>query len=144
MPQSLLEMTKDLVMVQIQASHVSPDTLSVALQVTYDTLRQLQAMEERGARLTAPTRSTSAPSALLPWRRSITKHTVICLECGATFRQLSSRHLRRHGLDGRAYRAKYGIPHTQALVAHTSLARRRGVIRRSRPWEQTRSRRQRP
>ncbi len=139
MAQSLLAMTKDLVLAQIQAGHVSPDALTEALQTTYRTLRQLQALEAGEARLTEPT--PPAREARLPWQRSITTHTVTCLECGAAFRQLSSRHLRRHGLDGRTYRAKYGIPRTQALVARTSLARRRKVIQRSRPWEQARNRR---
>src|SRR4029450_4164006 len=44
------------------------------------------------------------------WRKSIAKHTVTCLECGQSLKQLSVRHLKEHGLDGRSYRVKYGIP----------------------------------
>ncbi len=40
-----------------------------------------------------------------------------CLACGASFKQLSGRHLKEHGLDGKAYRVKYGIPRAQPLAA---------------------------
>jgi predicted transcriptional regulator len=69
------------------------------------------------------------------WRKSITKHTVTCLACGATLKQLSVRHLKEHALDGKAYRLKYGIPRTQSLAAKAITLRRKEVVQRSRPWE---------
>src|SRR5262245_50415150 len=75
------------------------------------------------------------PSQPSNWRKSITKHAVTCLECGASFKQLSMRHLKEHGLDGKAYRIKYGIPRTQALAAKEITAHRQEVVQRSRPWE---------
>jgi len=69
------------------------------------------------------------------WRKSITKHTVTCLDCRASFKQLSARHLREHGLDGQSYRIKYGIPRTQALAAKEITSRRKESMQRSRTWE---------
>ena len=37
------------------------------------------------------------------------KVATTCLECGAKFTPVTERHLRLHGLDGRAYREKYAI-----------------------------------
>ncbi|ETX00553.1 MAG: hypothetical protein ETSY2_38870, partial [Candidatus Entotheonella gemina] len=69
------------------------------------------------------------------------KHAVTCLECGNTFRQLSSRHLRMHDLDSRSYRRKYGIPNSQPLSSRSATARRRELAQQIRPWEQAASKR---
>jgi predicted transcriptional regulator len=61
--------------------------------------------------------------------------TTMCLECGQSLKQLSVRHLKEHGLDGHSYRAKYGIPRTQALAAKETTLKRKEIVQRSRPWE---------
>jgi predicted transcriptional regulator len=71
------------------------------------------------------------------WRQSITRHAITCLECGASFKQLSVRHLRQHNLDARTYREKYGILHTQPLAAKETTARRKQIARETRPWEKS-------
>jgi len=133
MSQSLLEMAKDLVMAQIAAHRLSPEDMHQALQQTYASLQALKAQEDspRSVAVVAP----ETPLKPVNWRKSITKHTVMCLECRASFKQLSVRHLREHGLDGKAYRIKYGIPRTQALAAKEITAHRQEVVQRSRPWE---------
>ena len=51
------------------------------------------------------------------WRRSIKKYTIECLECGATFKQLSIRHLKEHNLEMRVpIGQKYGIPRSRTIV----------------------------
>jgi predicted transcriptional regulator len=133
MSQTLLEMAKDLVMAQIAARHLSPDEMHQALQQTYASLQALKAQEDaNGSVIVATPDILPKPVA---WRKSITKHVVTCLECGARFKQLSVRHLQEHGLDGRSYRIKYGIPRTQSLAAKEITVRRKEVVQRSRPWE---------
>ena len=133
MPQTLLAMAKDLVMAQIAAHRLSPDEMQAVLQHTYASLQALKTQEEcHGSMAVATPETLSQP---VNWRKSITKHTVTCLACGASFKQLSVRHLREHGLDGRSYRVKYGIPRTQALAAKTTTSRRKAIVQRSRPWE---------
>ena len=82
-----------------------------------------------------PVTTPETPSKPDNWKKSITKHHVTCLECGASFKQLSVRHLRAHGLDGRSYREKYRIPRTQPLAAKETIAIRKEIVQRSRPWE---------
>ncbi len=67
--------------------------------------------------------------------QSITRQTITCLECGQTFKQLSTRHLGRHGLDLHSYRTKHGIPSSQPLAARATTERRRQVAQETRPWE---------
>jgi predicted transcriptional regulator len=143
MAQSLLEMAKDLVMAQIQAGSLSPEDMQKELQRTYANLLDLKIKEESGDSSVAV-----APKVLLEatpegethhelpnWRRSIKKHTIQCLVCGATFKQLSVRHLKEHELDARLYRIKYNIPRTQPLSAKDTTATRKKIVQQSRPWE---------
>jgi predicted transcriptional regulator len=143
MAQSLLEMAKDLVMAQIQAGALPPDDMHKELQRTYTSLMELKTKEESGS--FTPTLSTTqfedtstnggVPSDQSQWRRSIKKYTIECLECGATFKQLSVRHLKEHNLDARSYRTKYGIPRSQPLSAKDTTAMRKKIVQKSRPWE---------
>jgi predicted transcriptional regulator len=133
MSQTLLEMAKDLVMAQIAAHNLPPDEMHTALQQTYGSLQALKAQEDANGGVAVVIPET--PLKPVNWRKSITKHTVTCLECGARFKQLSMRHLQEHGLDGRSYRSKYGIPRTQALAAKEVTSRRKEVVQRTKPWE---------
>ena len=133
MSQSLLEMAKDLVLAQIEAHRLSPDEMHAALQQTYSSLLALQTQEDSNGIVAVATPET--PTAPGHWRKSITKHYVTCLACGASFKQLSVRHLREHGLDARSYRAKYGIPPRQPLSARAVTAIRKQIVQTTRPWE---------
>jgi predicted transcriptional regulator len=133
MPQTLLEMAKDLVLAQIQAKTLPADEMHSALQQTYASLKALQAQEDAHGSVAVAAPET--PSKPVNWRKSITKHVVTCLECGARFKQLSMRHLKDHGLDGRSYRLKYGIPRLQSLAAKEITSRRKEIVQRARPWE---------
>jgi predicted transcriptional regulator len=129
MAQTALEMTTDLVIAHLDTYYLSSDELVRMLEKTHANLMGLKEREETAS---ADRARTGPP---VDWRKSMTRHTVTCLECGATFKQLSSRHLRLHGLDSRAYRDKYGIPRTQALAARQSTARRRRIALENRMWE---------
>jgi predicted transcriptional regulator len=131
---SVLAMTKDLILAQIRVGHLSPDAMQTALYETHAYLLTLQA-HEAGRSL----RQVEEPVAPAPvhWKHSITKHAIICLVCGASFRQLSGSHLRAHALDAQAYRVRYGIPRRQPLAAKTLRRQRQDRIQQARPWEQT-------
>ena len=133
MSQTLLEMAKDLVMAQIAARHLSPDEMHQALQQTYASLKALHAQEDAHGSMAVATPEIAPKS--VNWRKSMTKHAVTCLEGGQAFKQLSGRHLMEHGLDGRAYRSKYGMPRTQPLAAKETTSRRKEIVQRSKPWE---------
>ena len=126
---SLVAMAKELVMALIVTYRLSPAAVRQALETTHASLLALQRQEAGG---TDGRKTVPAP---VDWRRSITRQTVTCLECKGTFKQLTGRHLRLHGLDANAYRAKYGIPRTQALMARDISAQRRQIVQRVRPWE---------
>jgi len=133
MSPSILEMTKDLVLAQIQTGNISPEEVPNALRRVFQSLLELKSREESELSMSA---AGTAP-APADWRQSITRHSVTCLECGAQFRQLNGRHLREHGLDARSYRTKYGIPHSQPLAARATTAWRRQIAAEAKPWEKS-------
>jgi predicted transcriptional regulator len=131
--QSFLEMAKDLVLAQIQSHKLSPEEMHPVLQQTYTSLQALKMQEDSQSSVAVATPAT--PPKPVDWRKSITKHVVTCLECGASFKQLWVRHLRDHGLDGRSYRVKYDMPRTQPLAAKEVTSRRKEIVQRIRPWQ---------
>jgi predicted transcriptional regulator len=131
MAQSMVELAKELTLALVQRGNVSPENMQEILQSTYATLATLKVQEESS---TSPTVSV-AKSSPVDWRKSITRQTITCLECGQMRKQLTNRHLRTHGLDTRSYRTKYGIPRTQPLTARATTERRRQIVQGTRPWE---------
>ena len=131
MTQTLVEMAKDLTRSLVETGRLSPEDMQHTLQQAYATLSALKTQEESGTSAPVPTPEPAA----VAWRKSIARRTITCLECGLICKQLSRGHLMTHGLDGRSYRAKYGIPLTQPLAARSTTERRRQVARETRPWE---------
>jgi predicted transcriptional regulator len=142
MPQTILEMAKDLVMAQIQAGALPPDEMHKELQKTYASLADLRVKEELGESGVLTARGGedlslegNGGSTASHWKKSIKKYTIECLVCGAAFKQLSVRHLKEHGLDARSYRVRFGIPRTQPLSAKDTTTMRKKIVQQSRPWE---------
>jgi predicted transcriptional regulator len=131
MPQSRVEIAKELTLALIATGNMPPEDMQETLEKSYATLTALKAQEESGG-LTPVPASKTVP---VDWRKSITKQAVTCLACGQAFKQLSFRHLGTHGLDNRSYRTKYGIPPTQPLSARATTERRRQIVQEVRPWE---------
>lgn len=134
MAQTVLEMAKDLVMAQIKAGSLPPEALQEGLHTAHLSLLALKAREDAGQG-GLPEPANGKARTPRSWRKSIGKSSVTCLECGATFKQLSIRHLKDHALDPRSYRVKHGIPRTQPLSAKDTTAIRKEIVQRSRPWE---------
>jgi predicted transcriptional regulator len=133
MPQTALEIAKELTLILVEAGRLSSEDIHDTLRKTHATLLILKAQEETGT--ISPVPMSETPRARVAWRKSITKVAITCLECGQTFRQLIRRHLMTHGLHGQSYRIKYGIPHTQPLAARETTARRKQIAHERRPWE---------
>jgi len=133
MTQPIVEMAKDLVMALIKENLLEPENMQKELQKTHASLLVLKAKEE--GNINDSESIERIPSAYIDWKKSIKKHSIECLICGAVFKQLSARHLSIHDLDPRTYRQQFGIPTTQPLSAKATTAMRRQVVQQIRPWE---------
>ena len=132
---TLTEMAKELVEEEIRAKQITGDEMHELLSSTFAALQHLHRQEPRTQASAAAVLPQAPEETPVDWRKSITKHAITCLECGHSFRQLSSRHLRMHDLDAKSYRLKYGIPSSQHLSSRQATARRQELAQQIRPWE---------
>ncbi|GAB6036161.1 MucR family transcriptional regulator [Fundidesulfovibrio butyratiphilus] len=68
-------------------------------------------------------------------KKAIRESSIVCLECGKTFKILTKKHLSTHGLTPDEYRAKYGYKKGQALAAKALARERRKKMQDMRLWE---------
>ena len=140
MSQSILEMAKDLVQSQIQNGAVEPERMMELLKSTVEGLSELNT---RYSNPNGPGEGDQAtPEEPVDWRKTIKNNSILCLESGQEFKQLSARHLQKYGLTPRTYRQKYGIPMNQPLSAKSVTRRRRQLAQQIRPWEKAATYRQ--
>jgi predicted transcriptional regulator len=59
---------------------------------------------------------TSPPMLFSDPRLAVQEECIVCLICGARFRQLTNTHLRGHGINVAEYRARFGYNRRRALM----------------------------
>ncbi|MEG6550209.1 MucR family transcriptional regulator [Desulfocurvibacter africanus] len=60
--------------------------------------------------------------------------SITCLECGKSFKSITSRHLKLHGLDKKSYLAKWGLPKGASLACKALARERRDRIKELKLW----------
>lgn len=71
-------------------------------------------------------------------KKSIKEKSVVCLECGKSFKILTRRHLESHGLDAVSYREKWGLKKDTPLVCKGLQRDRRKKMNDMKLWEKRR------
>ncbi|WP_462324520.1 Ros/MucR family transcriptional regulator [Desulfoplanes sp.] len=82
--------------------------------------------------------STTAEPPVDP-KKAIREKSVICLECGKSFKVLTKKHLATHGLTPEEYRSKWGYKKGTSLVAKSLARERRKKMKDMKLWEKRRS-----
>ncbi len=137
MPKKLIEIASEIVQTQVSLTSMSAAEIASSLRQVFSTLQEMQKAEAGGIEL-APTAEVAgeAPTEekpVLSPANSIQNDKVICLECGAEMRQLTSKHLVSHGMNQKEYRKKYGFTMRTPLAAksltkaRSKAAKKRGL-----------------
>jgi predicted transcriptional regulator len=129
MSKKLLEIASEIVQAQASNARMSAEEIESALLRTFNMLHKMQLAEQDGRPLDlaiGPEEAAEEASALqvLDPSKSIQKNKVICMECGAEFKQLTANHLHSHDLSPRDYKKKWGFPLKQPLTAKMLTAAR--------------------
>jgi predicted transcriptional regulator len=150
MNKKLLEIAADLVQAQAANARMSAEEVEAALMRTYNTLVKMQQAEQEGKSVdsaAAPVEKVEESAPQLPEpAKSIQRNKVVCLECGAEFKQLTANHLRSHQLTPREYKRKWGFPLKQPLTAknltasRSKSAKERGLPQKLKEYIEKRSR----
>ena len=138
MPKRLIEIASEIVRTQASLTSMSATDIASSLRQVFSTLRDMQKAEAGEIELAPAAEVTGeAPTegkpALSP-ANSIQNDKVICLECGAEMRQLTSKHLVSHGMNQKEYKKKYGFAMRTPLAAKAlSKARSKAAKKRGLP-----------
>mgnify|MGYP000415015208 CR=1 FL=1 len=68
-------------------------------------------------------------------KKAIREKSVICLECGKSFKILSKRHLSQHGLTPQEYKEKWGFKKNQSFVAKALSRQRKKKMQEIQLWK---------
>ncbi len=134
MPKKLIEIASEIVQTQVSLTSMSATDIASSLRQVFSTLQELEKAETAGINIecTQPAAEEVAVTKLSP-ADSIQNDKVICLECGAEMRQLTSKHLVSHGMDQKEYKKKYGFSMRTPLAAksltkaRSKAAKKRGL-----------------
>jgi predicted transcriptional regulator len=74
-------------------------------------------------------------------KKAIREKSVICLECGKSFKVLTKKHLASHGLTPEEYKEKWGYKKGTSLVAKSLARERRKKMKKMKLWEISRMKR---
>lgn len=83
-----------------------------------------------------PEEESQAPA--VPVRKSIKEQSIVCLECGKSFKILTKKHLGSHSLEPDAYREKWGFKRNTPLVCKSLQRERRKKMKSMKLWEKRR------
>ena len=132
MQKKLIEIASEIVQTQVSKASMTAADITSSLRQVFGTLNELQRAESGEIEL--PKTQESAPAQALTPEDSIQNDKVICLECGAEMRQLTSKHLVSHGMNQKEYRKKYGFTMRTPLAAKSlSKARSKAAKKRGLP-----------
>lgn len=67
-------------------------------------------------------------------KHSIKENSITCLECGKTFKVLTIRHLRTHGLDAKSYKEKWNLKKSTSLACKSLIRVRRKKMHDMQLW----------
>jgi predicted transcriptional regulator len=134
MPKKLIEIASEIVQTQVSRTPMSSGDIASSLRQVFITLHELQKAETAGTDIEFTQQAAEEPAATkLTPEDSIQNDKVICLECGAEVRQLTSKHLVSHGMNQKEYRKKYGFTMRTPLAAksltkaRSKAAKKRGL-----------------
>lgn len=68
-------------------------------------------------------------------KKAVREKSVLCLECGKTFKIITKKHLELHGLTPASYREKYGIKKGAPLAAKELVRARRAKMKDMELWK---------
>lgn len=129
MDKKLIEIASEIVQAQVARGHMTTTEISSSLLQVFEALHELQLAESGAIDLREIPEPESTP-ALKP-EESIRDDRVICLECGAEFRQLTKKHLVSHGLSSDEYRRKYGFSKSTPLAAKSLIKARQATAQKT-------------
>ena len=123
----------DLVKAQASVRVMSEDEMTDMISSLANKLKKLDGCCEESEECC--TCVAEAPATASDAKRSIKEKSIVCLECGKTFKVITKKHLILHGLDAVSYRAKWGLKKGTPLTCKELQRARRQKMKDMKLWE---------
>lgn len=125
----------DIVKAQAQVRNMTEDEISSMVNSVAQTIKSIS---EETNQSTEETETQQQEPAVDP-KKSVREKSVVCLECGKTFKVLTKRHLEKHGLTPVEYKQKWGFKKSQPLIAKSLARERRKKMQEMQLWKRRKS-----
>ncbi len=130
--QKALEIAK----AQASVRNMTEEEISSMVSTIAKTIKEVS--EEAGQQQEQPQEQEQQEPPVDP-KKSVREKSVVCLECGKTFKVLSKTHLKTHGLSREEYKEKWGLPKNQALIAKSLARQRKKKMQEMQLWKKRKS-----
>jgi len=131
--QEYLKDALEIVKAQAGVRNMTEDELSSMLQKLTKDIRGISEsfpMEEADGSIVQV-----VPTSTVDASKAIREKSIICAECGRSFKLLSKKHLASHGLTPEEYREKHGYKKGASLACKSLQRERRKKMREMKLWE---------
>jgi predicted transcriptional regulator len=125
-----VKMALEIVKAQASVRYMTDEEITSMVQAVAASLRNLDQGTE-GGRAQGEQRQQPAADP----KNAVREKSVICLECGKSFKVLSKRHLTTHGMTPQEYKEKWGYRKGAALIAKSLARQRRKKMREMQLWK---------
>ncbi len=127
----------DIVKAQATVRNMTEDEISSMVKSLSENIKQMSegVQEEKQKEEQEP--------AVAP-KNSVREKSVICLECGKSFKVLSKKHLEKHGLTPAEYKEKWGLKKRTPLIAKALARERRKKMQEMQLWKRRKGEVQKP
>ena len=130
--QKALEIAK----AQASVRNMTEEEISSMVSTIAKTIKEVS--EEAGQQQEQPQEQEQQEPPVDP-KKSVREKSVVCLECGKTFKVLSKKHLETHGLSRQEYKEKWELPKNQSLIAKSLARQRKNKMQEMQLWKRRKS-----
>ncbi|WP_457571812.1 MucR family transcriptional regulator [Desulfovulcanus sp.] len=120
-----LKQALEIVKAQASVRNMTEDEITSMVKTLAEGIRNVAEGEEKKE----PTKPAVDP------KKAIREKSILCLECGKSFKVLTKKHLASHDLTPEEYKEKWGYKKGTSLVAKGLARERRKKMQEMRLWE---------
>jgi len=120
-----LKQALEIVKAQASVRNMTEDEITSMVKTLAEGIQNVAEGEEKKE----PTKPSVDP------KKAIREKSIVCLECGKSFKVLTKKHLASHDLTPEEYKEKWGYKKTISLVAKGLARERRKKMQEMRLWE---------
>ncbi len=118
----------EIVKAQASVRNMTEEEISSMVKTLAESIKGLAEASEE-----TPQAGTAQQPAVDP-KKAIREKSVVCLECGKTFKVLTKRHLANHDLTPAQYKEKWGYKKGTALICKSLARDRRKKMQEMKLW----------